>query len=610
VDHANPRKSELGASLEAGPGADAWLWRDWVTALFLFLGTSAVVVWQNTRLAVIWDLSYVLENSYRISVGDIPYRDFVLPYAPLTFLTQAALIKLTGRVFFHHVLYCASVGGLATVLSWRIVFNSLRGKIEPARPVAFLLSAPLVVLGIYCIYPHPFYDCDCTFTILVGIFFLQQLERKGFGRIPAFFVGAILVIPVFVKQNTGLAFLASVLLALAVLIVLGVWRGQSALGYAWVMAGAAAGIASAILVIHFTSGLANYSLWTIQFAASRRLPPFRDLIAVFRNELLPWWIASLVAGGLLSWFNRWGSRALSFLSCSLMLTPFAWTSIYLLIDNDSSERAERLLDLWPFLLIVSFVFAVATVRRRANIAMVLPFILIGTIQGAFLSQQLWGSTYALWPFFIILLADSIEALALRLKDLHPREMVMAASVLAISMTLAGGFYIWSHERLDYAKLSEGEIVRSTLPELAGLSVRGPWIPQFEELVRYTDREIPREDGLLMIPGEDLFYYTTGRHPRFPVLMFDRTINPYSPDEIVNLARAREINWLVVKRDLQFVIDPVEDKDRLLDLLRQDFTQVESLDNYDIYKRKSSGGGEGDRNINHQDNRVPAPGQSR
>src|ERR1700730_6384012 len=47
------------------------------------------------------------------------------------------------------------------------------------------------------------------------------------------------------------------------------------------------------------------------------------------------------------------------------------------------------------------------------------------------------------------------------------------------------------------------------------SIAGPWIPQFEELVRYTDREIPRGEGLLLIPGEDPFYYTTGRRPRFP-----------------------------------------------------------------------------------------------
>src|SRR6266849_4292985 len=94
---------------------------DLLTAVLLFLATAAVVVWQNSRLGVLWDLSYVLENAHRISLGDIPYRDFPFPYAPLTFLAQAALIKLTGRVFFHHVVYCAIAGGLSTLLTWRIL---------------------------------------------------------------------------------------------------------------------------------------------------------------------------------------------------------------------------------------------------------------------------------------------------------------------------------------------------------------------------------------------------------------------------------------------------------------------------------------------------------
>ena len=51
-------------------------WRDWIAALVLFFATALVVVWQNFRLGVLWDLSYILENSYRISLGDIPYRDF------------------------------------------------------------------------------------------------------------------------------------------------------------------------------------------------------------------------------------------------------------------------------------------------------------------------------------------------------------------------------------------------------------------------------------------------------------------------------------------------------------------------------------------------------
>jgi hypothetical protein len=72
---------------------------DWVAASLLALAAAAIVVWQNSRLAVLWDLSYILENAHRIAQGQIPYRDFPFPYAPLTFLIQAALIKLGGRSF-------------------------------------------------------------------------------------------------------------------------------------------------------------------------------------------------------------------------------------------------------------------------------------------------------------------------------------------------------------------------------------------------------------------------------------------------------------------------------------------------------------------------------
>jgi hypothetical protein len=200
--------------------------------------------------------------------------------------------------------------------------------------------------------------------------------------------------------------------------------------------------------------------------------------------------------------------------------------------------------------------------------------------------------YAVWPLFMLLFADTISALSPVLKDRTGWKTVSLTAVAAISMLISGGLYVCSHERLNYANLSEGVITRSSLAALKGLSVRGVWLPQFEELLCYSEREIPRQEGLLMIPGEDLFYYSSGRHPRFPVLMFDHTVNPYSPEEILQLSRARDIRWLIVKRNLQLQEDPVEHKDRLLELLRQDFQQVESLGNYDVYRKKSSGGSSG------------------
>jgi hypothetical protein len=166
-----------------------------------------------------------------------------------------------------------------------------------------------------------------------------------------------------------------------------------------------------------------------------------------------------------------------------------------------------------------------------------------------------------------------------------RASLATVSLVTVSLLASGWYYAWSHERLSYAKLSEGELVRSSLPELAGLSVRGPWIPEFERLVRFAQQEIPVEDGLLLIPGEDLFYYTTGRRPRFPVLMFDHTVNPLSPEEIQRIARARNIRWLIVKKALQVNGEPVEDKARLLALLTQDFQFVQSLGIYDVYRRE-------------------------
>ena len=555
---------------------------DWIAGPSLFLTTAAVVVWQNSRLGVLWDLSYILENATRISLGDVPYRDFPLPFPPLTFLTQAALMKIIGRVLFHHVIYCAVVGGLATVLTWRILLNLLLGVLPSARLVAFLLSAPLTVLGIYCIFPHPFYDPDCAFVILVCILLLQQAERKGFPRLRAFLTGAALIVPLFVKQNTGLAFLVCAGLSLVALMAIARRGAQPMTGYAWTIAGAVAGLLSAVGLIHLTAGLTNYTHWTIQFAAARRMPPLADMVAIYQNPVLLLWVAAFVVGALLS-LNRRHNRKLGFMGIAFMSLPFAWTLVYLFIEKNASDRAERLLLLWPFVLMASLMFAVLNSRRQAGVALVLPFVLIGTSNGAFLSQQLWGSTYALWPLLMLLIATTLAVVAER----SPRawNAVPLAGVIAVCLLISGEYYVWSHERLDYADLSDGDMVHSTLPTLRGLAVRGPWIPDFEELVRFSEREIPKHDGLLMIPGEDLFYFTTGRRPRFPVVMFDRTINPYSPEEILQLTRTLNIRWLVVKRDLQLQVDPMEHKERVLKLLRQDFEPLESLHNYDVYWRR-------------------------
>src|SRR5437016_4636424 len=125
--------------------------RDAVAMAALFAATAAVVLWQSSRLTVLWDFSFIVENATRMAMGDVPYRDFPFPYAPLTFVVQSMIIRILGRAALHHAAYATLAGGTASALAYAIVI-----RIEQRRVVAFALCAPLVVLGIYCILPHPF----------------------------------------------------------------------------------------------------------------------------------------------------------------------------------------------------------------------------------------------------------------------------------------------------------------------------------------------------------------------------------------------------------------------------------------------------------------------
>lgn len=558
----------------------------YAAGLLLFAGTAAVVWWQNSRLTVLYDLSGVLEPATRIAQGDLPYLDFPFPYAPLTFMMQAAVIRLTGAVYWHHIAYCCVVAGLATVLTWRILANLFCDRLPRPGVTAFILSLPLIILGIYCVFPHPFYDPDAAFVILLSIFLLLRLERKGFPTVRTFLLGALLVVPLFVKQNIGLAFLGSTGIALLIMIVVGLRRKTAVKPYLLLIGGVAVGLGIALLILYYTVGIENYKYWTLTFAAMRRTPSLTDMLSVYADWMLALWVATFLIGAFLMRQNAGVKRWPAVLSVLLMAVPFAWPVVYFFIDTDASERAERLVGLWPLTFIASFALAYIFVRRLRGIAALLPFILISTAHGVFLSQQLWGSTYGIWPLLMILIGLVLVLLFEPEEGRSGLPVTIFAGIISICLIVAGGFYVYSNERLDYVNFEDGEMTHSKLPQLEGLSMRGDWIPDFEELVAYTDQNIPRDAGIIYLPGEDLFYYTTGRHPHFPVLLFDVTNNPYSPADIRERVLTSDIEWLIVKNDTQIEADnTIDSKTAIFELLKPDFRNVESLNNYEIYKRR-------------------------
>jgi hypothetical protein len=544
---------------------------------WLFIATAAVVIWQSARLTVLWDLSYVLENATRIAMGDVPYRDFPFPYAPLTFVVQAIIIRLSGRVAWHHIAYAAIAGGAASALTYAIV-----RRIEPRRGVAIALTIPLIVLGIYCIFPHPFYDPDCCLVVLAVVFLLM--------RNAPFAAGATAVLAVFVKQNIGLA------LVIAIVILAIAWRQWR------VIAGVVTAATCAIGIVAIVFGIHDYVVWTIRYAAERRLMPLREMLSIYVDPTLWWWLGCVIAGVLVS---RWGKgregaearrrggddslavapprpRAVapsSFtlrraVSIAFIVAPFVWSMVRIFISDDPLERQVNLLCVWPLVIVCATItaiierevriypersegsggndavrsrsFALLRMNLRSDPSAIVPLLIVAAVHGAFMSQITWGSTYGIWPLLMILLAFTL------------RRAPAVIAFVVVAAILAGGIpYVIHNERLTYVKL-DGAPYRSHLPALRGLTVAGEWLPDFEELVAWLDHNVPRGDAILFLPGEDPLYFTTGRRPRFPVLMFDRTINPYDPETIARLADERHVRWVIIKQRLQLNGAPMED----------------------------------------------------
>jgi hypothetical protein len=585
---------------------DRWSIRDLFAASGLFLASAAVVLWQNAHLAILWDASYTLDTSVRIALGQMPYRDFPLAHAPLTFLIQAAIIRLTGRVFFHHVLYAAIVGGLSTVLAWRIVLETLRGRLRSAWPVSLLLAAPLTVVGIYSILPFPSYDCDCAFSILVAILLLQRLPEDSAATstsCPAralprsFIAGAVLTLPLFFKQNIGLPLLVAALALILLLLIARQLRRRPALhgapaALAAIIAGAVSTLLAASLLLHFTAGLGNYLHWTMQFAAERRMPGLQQMLAVYAESSLLWWIPCVAVALALVLSCLGKTLWARLVALGLLSAPFVWTLAGLLLSADADDRASSLLALWPLLLVLSGALTLYNLFCNLRLRSVLPAILLTAINGTLLSQQLWGSTYAIWPLLVLLIAEMIVFLAsmesaATVAEVASRTPFLApalAAIISATLILCGGLYTVSEERLSYAQLPEGPVMHSAVPALRGMAVSGPFLPDFEELLRFAANEIPVSDGLILIPGEDPFYFVTGRVPQFPVLLFDNATDPYSPAQLVEQARCRNIRWLIVKREMQMKENPTPQHEAVLKALQQVFLPYRRLGSYGVYRR--------------------------
>ncbi len=543
----------------------------------LFLGCVAVVLWHASRLTVLWDLSYILEHAWRISLGDVPYRDFAIPHPPLTFVIQAALMRVLDGGYRVHLAYCAIVAGLTAAVTSRIVRFQLEEDSARADLHAFLLTVPLLFLNGYCILSQPFYDPDCAFWLLLALFAVLSARSHGTPGWRHLLAGALIVVPVFFKQNIGLPGLAA---THGCLLLSAILHANERRPYLITLCGSLLALIVAFALIYGRVGIAPYYYWTITYAAGKRPFVLRRVLFIYENWRTWLAVACGAAGVVLAVQHTLApARRVGYVLIALPLTyaslkvfqrPLSWEAPYF----------------WAMALVGGVLVAANDfLRGRCRFESLLPVVAAAVVHGSFMSQGVGGSSYGVWPFLILALAAPAALLIARAPASQLRDVTVLLALAATLLVAVGYLHVARDERLLFAD-TQGPVERAALSRMQPLSVPGAYLGRFEAMTARCTQLVPVNESVVLLPGEDPFFFATRRAPRFPALMFDDTITPYSAAQVQQMLRDRGIEWVIVKTVLQLRESPWSEMGRL-DLSR-DYRVVEQLPGYIVWRRKFAG----------------------
>lgn len=200
--------------------------KPWFAAgVSLLLLLSAAWVWHvGHRGLFVLDESIVFDGAWRIAQGQVPYRDFYLPFGPVAFLLPGLAFRVFGPDFSCLVGVASFLSLLATAVSLRVAFRLTRSH------WLSLLSGALTAVWFQAPFGIPWMEQTAFFFDLLALWALVE-ARLSERLLLAGLAGLCSTLAVLSKQNAGGLFMFVAMGCLAV-----PWRGRATLralgGYA------------------------------------------------------------------------------------------------------------------------------------------------------------------------------------------------------------------------------------------------------------------------------------------------------------------------------------------------------------------------------------------
>ena len=150
-----------------------------------------------------FDQSIIFDGSYRIASGQIPYKDFLIPFGPVVFWLQGIIFKIVGVSYASYIFGAAIINLLATAASYIIL-----RLLFPQQKLPAYLGSALTAVWFYPPFGTPWPEQTAFFFSLIALLFtltgfeLEQRSIKG-QRILYLFAGLATFIAFISKQNAG-----------------------------------------------------------------------------------------------------------------------------------------------------------------------------------------------------------------------------------------------------------------------------------------------------------------------------------------------------------------------------------------------------------------------
>jgi hypothetical protein len=167
-----------------------------------------------------FDQSIVFDGSYRVLTGQVPYRDFIAPFGPVTFWLHAFFFRLFGTTYQAYIVGAGVVNAVAAAIAMLTV-RTLFPRLRLLPVVAGVLTA----VWFYPPFGTPWVDQTAFLLVLLAVWATvggltsdPGDARRAWGLAVA---GCFSVLAFLSKQNVG-----SFIVLLFPLLMLSVARGQ------------------------------------------------------------------------------------------------------------------------------------------------------------------------------------------------------------------------------------------------------------------------------------------------------------------------------------------------------------------------------------------------